>query len=100
LFNTKSIASFSAVALLGVLTVGAAVAQQASAPYNPPGFERGQGGSNANLHRVRRGLEREIDMMQHDQHDYEGHRLRAISDLQAARNEIVAAEQYAKSHGY
>jgi hypothetical protein len=49
--------------------------------------------SNSNLAHVHRRLDGAIDQLQHDQRDYAGHRVAAISDLQNARNEIVAAEQ-------
>ena len=49
--------------------------------------------SNSNLWHVHRRLDGAIDQLQHDQRDYGGHRVAAISDLQNARNEIVVAEQ-------
>ena len=51
--------------------------------------------SNANLWHVHRRLDGAIDQLSHDQHDYAGHRVAAVNDLQNARNELVAAEQYA-----
>lgn len=53
--------------------------------------------SNANLVHVHRRLDGAIDQLQHDQHRYGGHRVRAIGDLQNARNQLIAAEQYAIS---
>src|SRR5579862_3567 len=49
--------------------------------------------SNSNLGYVHHRLDGAIDQLQHDQRDYAGHRVAAISDLQNARNELVAAEQ-------
>ena len=95
----KTFSSLAAVALLGTLAAAGASAQQ-PAPYNPPGYERGRAGSNRNLRRVDRQLGRAIATMQHDQHDYDGHRVRAIQDLQNAQSEIKAAEAYARTHGY
>ncbi len=60
---------------------------------------RGQNRSNSNLRTARRKVERLIDEMQHDQSDYSGHKAAAIADLQRARQEIVAGEQFDKSHG-
>ncbi len=53
--------------------------------------------SNASLWHVHRRLDGAIDQLQHDQRDYAGHRVAAINDLQSARGQIVAAEQYAVS---
>jgi hypothetical protein len=63
-----------------------------------PAFQRGEFGSTKNIHVVRRRVERLIDMLQHDQRDYGGHRITAINDLQQARNELLQAEQYDKAH--
>ncbi|HEV7178807.1 MAG TPA: hypothetical protein VGN11_02985 [Candidatus Baltobacteraceae bacterium] len=61
---------------------------------------RGQGGSNGNLLSVRRWVERMIDQLQRDQRDYGGHRVAALNDLQQARTQLLAAEAYARGHGY
>lgn len=59
---------------------------------------RGERGSARNLWAVRRQLERSIDQLQRDRHDYGGHRVQAIELMQQARNQIVAAEQYDRQH--
>ena len=59
---------------------------------------RNDRGSDRNLRNVRRRLERIIDQLQRDQHDYSGHRVRAIQDLQQARAEIDAALQADAGH--
>ncbi len=59
---------------------------------------RGQNGSNSNLTSARRKVERLIDEMQHDQSDYSGHKSAAIADMQRARQEIVAGEQFETGH--
>ncbi len=64
-----------------------------------PAFATTQGQSNRNLWHVRQRLEADIDMLQHDQRDYGGHRVTALNDLQAARNELLAAEQVAHHDG-
>ena len=54
-------------------------------------FMRNQFASNENIEFVRRYVERAIDMLQHDAHDYNGYRLKAIADLQAARQQLLLA---------
>lgn len=61
-------------------------------------YIRPDGRSNANLRYVRQTIDRDIATMQHDQRDYGGHRVAAIKDLQNARAEINAAEQYDRNH--
>ena len=51
--------------------------------------------SDQNLWHVHRRLEGVIQNLQHDQRDYGGHRTSAVNDLNNARAEIVAAEQFA-----
>ncbi len=101
----KSLAcAFALVTAVG----GAALAQQGPAPANPPGvgpgnppgFERGQVRSNRDMRHIERGVDRMIAALQHDQRDYGGHRVTALNDLQQARNEIMAAEQFARANGY
>ena len=48
-------------------------------------------GSDRNMRGVRHRIEGLIDQLQGDRHDYDGHRLKAIADLQQAREEINAA---------
>jgi hypothetical protein len=56
--------------------------------------------SDRNLWVVRAQIEREIDQLNRDDREYGGHRVAAIRDLQAARNELLQAEQYDRSHEY
>ena len=49
--------------------------------------------SNRNIRMIRKHLEHVIDELQHDQHDYAGHRLKALDLLNQARQELLAAEQ-------
>lgn len=58
---------------------------------------RGDRGSDRNLRVVSAWVERMIDELQRDNHDYGGHRVQAISEMQAARNELRAAAQYDSS---
>lgn len=61
---------------------------------------RSQAGSNRDVWAVRSWVERMIDQLQTDQHDYDGHRVAAINAMQAARAQLVDAERYAGSRGY
>ncbi len=61
---------------------------------------RTQRGSNIDMARVAGYVERLIDQLNGDQRDYGGHRVNAIRDMQAARSEIAAAEQFARARGY
>jgi hypothetical protein len=54
---------------------------------------RGQGGSNRDVSYVRRWVEKLIDQLQRDNHDYNGYRARAIGDMRQARNQLLAAER-------
>jgi hypothetical protein len=54
-------------------------------------FTRGDFKSDQNISFVSRYVERTIDMLQKDQHDYAGFRAKAVSDLVAARQELSAA---------
>jgi hypothetical protein len=80
-------------ALAGVAFGSAASAQTiAQNVAHPPAMHlRNDGASDRNLRAVRRRLESLIDQLQRDQHDYDGHRVKAIADLQQARGEIEAA---------
>lgn len=89
--NIKAIVAASLLSA----TIGAAGAGIASAQV-----DRGQYGSNQNMWSVRGHVDAMIDQLQHDDRDYGGHRAAAINDLQAARHEIVDAEQFAREHGY
>lgn len=54
--------------------------------------------SDRNLLQVRRNLEHIIDVMQRDRHDYGGHRVAAIGDLQRAREDILVGLRYDSRH--
>jgi hypothetical protein len=61
--------------------------------------QRPQGRSDANIMRVRTQLEAVIDNLRRDQSDYGGHKAKAEELLQSARQELLAAEEFARSHG-
>ncbi len=75
---------------IGTAGIGSAVAQ----------LERNQGASDASLHSVRLRLELAINNLEHDRRDYGGHRVNAIKAMNTAHTELLAAEQYARSHKY
>lgn len=75
--------SVSALALIGGLVMAL------------PADARTDCASNSSLAHVHRRLDGAIDQLQHDQRDYGGHRVDAINDLQNARAQLVAAEQWA-----
>lgn len=54
-------------------------------------FERSQVNSDKNLTHVQNYLERAINMLSHDGNVYGGYRIKAINDLQAARNQLAVA---------
>jgi len=56
--------------------------------------------SDNNLRYARARVERDIDSLQRDQHDYNGHRVKAIGDLQNARNQLMTALTYDRNHDY
>ncbi|MBV9277463.1 MAG: hypothetical protein JOZ97_04420 [Candidatus Eremiobacteraeota bacterium] len=97
---------FLASALLAsALIAGAASAQTfpttpmrqaAAAAPNP--YLRGERGSARNIYLVRIRLERLIDQLQNDQHDFGGHRVAAIQLMQQARQQLLLAEQWDLQH--
>jgi hypothetical protein len=96
-------------AALGVATTMAATALAAAAapPVVPPptmaprpraSGMQGEYWSNRNVSRTRIKLEHVIDELNRDQHDYGGHRAKALDLLRQARQELLAAEAFEKAH--
>jgi hypothetical protein len=56
--------------------------------------------SDNNLRYARARVERDIDMLQRDQHDYDGYRVKAIDSLQDARHQLQVALAYDRDHEY
>ncbi|HXW77022.1 MAG TPA: hypothetical protein VEJ20_06390 [Candidatus Eremiobacteraceae bacterium] len=78
-----------------LLIAGAATIAAAMATTMPAfAFERGQGASDANLRYTRAYVERAVDMLNHDQEDYGGHRADAIVDIDAARTDLADALRF------
>jgi len=90
--------NFLGAAAGAATAVAAAASALGASPTPNPMWTRGEHRSDTNLQRVRRHLERVIDELQHDQHDYCGHRERAIDLLQQARAEINAGLACDQTH--
>lgn len=105
-FLTAAMGVATALAATGLAAAAAAppvvVPPPTMAPRPGPGpsrhWERGSKGSDRNIARVRHHLEKVIDELQHDQHDYHGHRETALDLLHQARQQLLAAEQYDAKH--
>ncbi len=54
--------------------------------------------SDANLRYASARLARDIDMLQRDNRDYDGHRAQAVEDIQDSRNQIAVALSYDRRH--
>jgi len=85
-----------AAALAASKVALAATATTQPAPAQPPA--RGELGSARNIKRVRGALERLIDQLQHDQHDFGGYRVKAIAAMQQARVDLDQALQWDATH--
>lgn len=85
---------FSRLTALG-LALAFSFGSLAFAATAAPASARPDCSSNANLWHVHRRLNGAIAQLGKDTHDYAGHRVAAMTDLQNARTELVAAEQYA-----
>ena len=86
--------SFNTLALAAAVAAGALTIGTAAAPASAETDCR----SNQNVWQVHRRLDGAIDQLQHDDRDYGGHRAIAVADLSRARQQLVAAEQYAVRH--
>jgi hypothetical protein len=91
-FRAKAVAALQAARA----QLDAAVAYREShRPGNGPGVV----GSDDNLRYSRLYLNRAVSMLQHDMHDYAGHRAAAVNDIQAAQSDLTAALRYDSNHG-
>jgi hypothetical protein len=103
--NPRNLIGAALAGAIAVSTVAAASAQTVTVPY--PVYNGGSGynttgqvRSNDSVARVAKRVEKVIGNLQRDARDYGGHRVAAINDLSNARNELLAAEQFAQTHGY
>ena len=79
---------------------GAAFTAAASAQSIPAIIAfRGNAGSDQNIAWVRGRLEDLIEQLQRDRHDYDGHRVTAIGDMQQARTQLDAAIAWDRARG-
>lgn len=87
-------ASAQTVTLPNGATINGPISQNAAT--NPR--LRGERGSVRNIRAVRVRLERLIDNLQRDRHDYGGHREQALDLMSKARNQLLQAEAYDGTH--
>lgn len=80
------------------ISIFAALALSAMLPAMSLGDNGRQ--SDNNLRYARARVERDIDMLQRDQHDYNGYRVRALDSLQDAGNQLQIALAYDRIHDY
>jgi len=77
---------------------GAALTSSAQA-QTIPAWQRGGYGSDRNLRWAESRVEQLIGQLSRDQHDYDGHRVAALNDLQQARVQLQQAINYDRGHG-
>lgn len=85
----------------GVAATLAASKVALAATTTPPTTQppsNGELGSARNVKRVRAALERLIDQLQQDQHDFGGYRVKAIAAMQQARADLDQALQWDATH--
>jgi hypothetical protein len=95
----SSIAAAGAVA--ACLTLGAVASAQTFINPNAPGYQRGYrsgGGGEAELQRDVTRIAGMIRAIEADRHDDGGYRMRAIGDLERARQELERAIQWDRGH--
>jgi hypothetical protein len=84
----------TAAAGLAAVLVSTGAAMAGTAFPGPAQFQ-----SNRNLYYVSQQIENAVDQLQGDSHDYGGHRVDAMNDLNAARNDLASALSYWRGHG-
>jgi hypothetical protein len=80
------------ISLLSALAAAAMLPSMSLAASGPA--------SDASLAQARARVERDIDMLQRDNRDYDGHRVKAIEAFQDARNQLDIALSYDRWHDY
>lgn len=78
--------------------VFAATSFGAGAAFTASAQARSEWGSAANMYAARNHLGEVIAQLQRDSHDYGGHRVAAIGDIQHAESQITQALQYDSAH--
>lgn len=80
-----------AIAALGAARDQLTDALQYAAAHGNGGGVMGGGASDDNIRYSRLYLDRAVDMLQHDAHDYAGHRAAAVTDIQHAQADLASA---------
>jgi hypothetical protein len=78
----------------GLLMLTAGASQALTSPINRHSVAVSQGQSDSNMRWAFSYVGQNIDMLQHDQHDYNGNRARAVSLFQQARDQISLGLKY------
>ncbi len=94
----KNWKSVLAALVLSLSMFGAGAAFTAGAQAQTMAYTRGEYGSARNIMAVKSRLEVLIDQLSRDNHDYDGHRIAAINDMQQARGQLQAAIDWDASH--
>jgi len=98
-FKPLLVSGLLAIALVaGAATTQTTPAAAQTIGATPNAYLRGERGSARNIYRVRIRLERLIDELNNDQHDFGGHRVQAIQLMQQARQQLLLAEQWDLQH--
>jgi hypothetical protein len=95
---TAMVATGLAAAAAPAVTPQPGVPLPIPSPTGRNHWRRNQSHSDRNISRVRKHLDLVIDELQHDQHDYGGHRETALDLLHQAREQLLDAEQYDAQH--
>src|SRR5579864_6280619 len=82
-----------------VFAAAAALAATVAATASALAWERGPVQSDQNLRFARAYVERARDMLSHDQADYGGHRVAAMTDINEARADLTTALRYDHNKG-
>ena len=88
----------SAVAVLlavGLVLGGSSLAFTQEKPGRP---ERGERGPHPQIHMAMRGLSMAARHLEHAEHDFGGHRAKALALVKQAEGELQQALEYAKAH--
>jgi hypothetical protein len=105
--NPRTLIGTALTAALMASTIAAAGAQTVTVPvpgnpypYSGNPYNGNQYNSNISVGRIANRTGKIIRSLERDNRDYAGHRVAAINDLGNARNELLAAKQFALTHGY
>lgn len=97
---TKSWKSAAAAGALSIGMFGAGAVFTASTHAQAMPSYRAPARSDRSVVRVRTRLEALIDQLQRDEHDYGGHRVAAVGEMEQARAQLDAAIAWDRAHGH